>query len=282
MNSDRTRYSLRLLLLEDNEDDATLCAHLLKKSYPGARFDVVSTIEEFAQKVRTTYYDVILSDYALGPGSGVDAFRVLQKEGRDVPFILVTGALNDAQAEDCVKTGITDYVLKDNRQRLPLAISRALEERELLKEHTRAERALKDDEAKFRSLADVSSAAMFVEQETRCRYANRPAEHITGYDRHELTSMNFWKMVAPESRKPILTKTSESEVSARYEVPIVSKQRNPRWLDVTIGRLALAEGLGTLITAFDISERKRQEKEILNLDPDHFSLVELPLLRCYQ
>ena len=48
--------------------------------------------EEFSRQIRSTYYDVILSDYALGPWTGVDAFNLMQKAGRDVPFILVTGS----------------------------------------------------------------------------------------------------------------------------------------------------------------------------------------------
>lgn len=280
------KYSLRVLIVEDNPDDAALCQLLLKKTYSEARFDVVEKRENFARQIRSTYYDVILSDYALGSWTGVDAFNLTRKAGRDIPFILVTGVLDDARAIECVQSGITDYILKDHPERLPLAISRALEEKELLKEHKRAELALKESEEKFRMLADAISAATFIEQSSQCSYANRPAEWITGYGRDELVKMSFWGMVVPESRTSVFEKLSqrldEDNVASRYELRILTKQRDARWLDVTIGLLQLEGRLGTLITAFDISERKRQEKETLNLDPGQFSLVELPLLRCYQ
>lgn len=73
---------------------------------------------------------MILSDYALGPWNGVEAFNLMRKAERNTPFILVTGTLDDARAIECVQSGITDYVLKDHPERLPFAISRALEERE--------------------------------------------------------------------------------------------------------------------------------------------------------
>ena len=280
------KYSLRVLMVEDNPDDAALCQHLLRKTYSEARCDVVQTPEEFARRIRSTYYDVILSDYALGSWTGVDAFNLMQKADRDVPFILVTGILDDVRAIECVQNGITDYILKDHPERLPLAISRALEEKELLKEHKRAEQALKESEAKFRMFADAISAAAFIEQSSQCSYANRPAESITGYGRNELVKMSFWGMVIPEARKSAFEKLTrrldEQDVASRYELRILTKQRDARWLDVTVGLFQLEGRLGTLITAFDISERKRQEKETLNLDPSQFSLVELPLLRCHQ
>jgi PAS domain S-box-containing protein len=280
------KYSLRVLLVEDNADDAELCQRLLRKTYPAIRCEVVQTQQEFSRQLRNSYYDIILADYSLGQWTGVDAFNLMRKAARDIPFILVTGALNDSRAIECVKSGITDYILKDNPERLPFAISRALEERELLQEHKRAKKALSDSEAQFRMLADAISAAAFIEQDTRCSYANAPAERITGYGRDELTKMNFWGMVDPESRNSITEKlirrVDQDHVASRYELRILTKQRSARWLDVTIGTFQPEAGTGTLITAFDISERKRQEKEILNLEPDHFSLVELPFLRSYQ
>jgi PAS domain S-box-containing protein len=277
---------LRVLLVEDNADDAELCQRLLRKTYPEIRCDVVQTQQEFSRQLRSSYYDIILADYSLGPWTGVDAFNLMRKATRDIPFILVTGALNDSRAIECVKSGITDYILKDNPERLPFAISRALEERELLQEHKRAKKALSDSEAQFRMLADAISAAAFIERDTQCSYANPPAERITGYGRDELTKMNFWGMVDPESRnlitEKLIRRADQDHVTSRYELRILTKQRSARWLDVTIGTVQPEGCAGTLITAFDISERKRQEKEILNLDPDRFSLVELPFLRSYQ
>lgn len=279
------KYSLRVLLVEDNPDDAALSQRLVTKAYPGTHCEVVQTLPEFSRRIRNTYYDVVLSDYALGTWTGVDAFKLMRHAGRDVPFILVTGALNDARAIECVKSGITDYILKDHPDRLPFAISRALEEKELLAEHKRAEQALKDSDAKFRMLADSISAAAFIEQDSRCSYVNRPAERITGYGGDELVKMSFWGIVVPESRNSVIEKLThrvdKDHVTSRYELRILTKQRDVRWLDVTIGTSQLEGRLGSLITAFDISNRKRQEKEILNVDSARFSHVELPLPRGY-
>src|SRR5271170_1782675 len=135
--------SLRVLLVEDNTDDANLTERLLRESYPTMRCVTVQTREDFARQLRGAYHDVILADYALGSWTGVDAFNLMRKCERDIPFILVTGTLDDARAIECVHNGITDYVLKNRPERLPVVISRALEEKELLAEHGGAGRALK-------------------------------------------------------------------------------------------------------------------------------------------
>lgn len=93
-------------------------------------------------------------------------------------------------------------------------------------------------------------------------------------------------MLTPESRNVAIEKAADqldrADTASRYELRILTKQRYARWLDVTISRFYREATLKTLITAFDISERKRNEQDILNVDPDRFSLVELPRLRCYE
>ena len=114
---------LRVLLVEDNPDDVELCLHIMRKTYPDVHCDVVQRPLEFARRIRTAHYDVILSDYALGPWTGLDVFNLMRKAGRDLPFILLTGALGDERAIECITSGITDYVLKGHPERLAVAIS---------------------------------------------------------------------------------------------------------------------------------------------------------------
>src|SRR5579862_3673849 len=96
---------LRILLVEDNADDAELCLLALNKAYNNSHLDVVQTPEEFARQLREKAYDLVLSDYALGGWTGVDAFTYLRTQGHDIPFILVTGALGEERAVECIKNG---------------------------------------------------------------------------------------------------------------------------------------------------------------------------------
>ena len=114
-----------MLLVEDNSSDAELVLRELRRG----GFDVVSvlvqTANELRQQVRAHPPDMVLADYNLGQWRGMDALDILRAEGLDIPLILVSGALGDVTAVECIKRGATDYVLKDTLARLPLSVRRA-------------------------------------------------------------------------------------------------------------------------------------------------------------
>ena len=121
--------TLRVLLIEDNPQDVELCLWALKKGGFKVYVEVTNAKEEFADLIRSKTYDVILSDFNLRDWTAVDAIQILQDRKKDVPFVLVTGSLGDEAAVECIKKGVSDYVLKDRMARLPLAVRRALEEK---------------------------------------------------------------------------------------------------------------------------------------------------------
>src|SRR5215467_4220265 len=113
---------LRILFLEDNPDDLDLALHEIKKAKLDFCWDVAETREELAAKLQANNYDVIVSDYQLRNWTGMDALRMVQERGVVTPFILITGSLGEEAAVDCIREGVTDYVLKDRLARLPIAI----------------------------------------------------------------------------------------------------------------------------------------------------------------
>jgi diguanylate cyclase (GGDEF)-like protein/PAS domain S-box-containing protein len=260
---------LEILLIEDNQDDAALCRRALTKAQWEFHLDVVKTKEEFSDRLGAKGYDIILADYSLGPWTGADARDLLRSHGNETPVILVTGALGEEKAVECIKRGMSDYILKDRLERLPIAILRAIEAKRLQDERKDAERILRENEAKFRTLAEAIPAACFIEQRTVCQYVNRAASEITGYSREELLEMNFFALIHPDYRNTVREQAagySNDELSdARCQIQILTKGGDARWLDVTVRTFEHHGSLAALITAFDVTDRKRAEDEIRSL-----------------
>ncbi|HYG00835.1 MAG TPA: ATP-binding protein [Chryseosolibacter sp.] len=134
---------LKILMLEDLEDDVGLIERILHKQ--GIRFVSrrVDTREEFIEALESFSPDLILSDHALPQFNSLEALTICRKQNVDVPFILVTGTVSEEFAVSCLKQGADDYVLKSNLVRLPSAIQNALKQRHHEHKRKRAEKALR-------------------------------------------------------------------------------------------------------------------------------------------
>lgn len=158
--SSAPRPQLRVLLVEDDPSDRDLILRELGKSEFEIISDVAETADEFRQKVKTHRPDVVLADYNLGLWRGTEALEIMREEGLDIPLILVSGALGDVAAVECIKQGVTDYVLKDSLARLPVALRGALKDKIARAERKQAQESLaRKVEELARSNADLEQFA---------------------------------------------------------------------------------------------------------------------------
>lgn len=134
---------LKILMLEDLQDDVGLIERTLRKegmNFTGKRVD---SQKEFTQCLESFHPDVILSDHALPQFNSLEALKICRKQAVHVPFILVTGTVSEEFAVSCLKQGADDYVLKSNMVRLPSAIHNALKQRHHEAKRKKAERTLR-------------------------------------------------------------------------------------------------------------------------------------------
>jgi DNA-binding NtrC family response regulator len=149
--------NLKILILEDNLSDADLLERELKKN--GIRFisEIVQTRESFENALETFYPDIILSDYSLPSFDGVTAFNIKQEKSPDIPFIIVSGTIGEERSIELIKSGITDYALKDKLFSLTPKISRALKDAEERKEKRITDEELKAQYEKLLKIAFLQS-----------------------------------------------------------------------------------------------------------------------------
>jgi signal transduction histidine kinase len=133
---------LHVVLVEDNPFDIELVERELHKAGFEFTAAAVQRPEDFLQELRAQRPQIVLADYNLPQWRGMDALELLRREQIEVPFILVSGALGDVTAVECIKNGATDYVLKGNLARLGIAIRRALQEQQLRDRRRQAQEEL--------------------------------------------------------------------------------------------------------------------------------------------
>ena len=134
---------LKILMLEDLQDDVGLIERTLRKEGMDFSSKRVDSQEEFTRCLEYYQPDVILSDHALPQFNSLEALRICRKQAINVPFILVTGTVSEEFAVSCLKQGADDYVLKSNMVRLPSAIQNALKQRHHEVKRKKAERTLR-------------------------------------------------------------------------------------------------------------------------------------------
>ncbi len=120
--------SLRLLLVEDMEQDAVLVLRALKKGGYAPTYVRVETQEAFRRALAAQSWDVIISDHTLPAYGGLMALADLRATGKDIPFILISGTIGETVAVNAIKAGAQDYVLKADLTRLPVAVEREVRE----------------------------------------------------------------------------------------------------------------------------------------------------------
>jgi signal transduction histidine kinase len=148
---------LRVLVVEDDPSDVELVLHALRTGGIEADRDVVQTPEEFMQCIRKNNYSIVLADYKLPEWNGLETVEILRREGLDVPVILVSGALGEVKAVECIKQGAADYVLKDQLPRLADVVGRAIREKQLRDDHRRTLNELARSNRDLEQFAYVAS-----------------------------------------------------------------------------------------------------------------------------
>lgn len=141
-----------------------------------------------------------------------------------------------------------------------------------------AEKAIRESEVKFRSLAETAAAAIFIYQGEKFKYVNSATEAITGYSRSELTMMNFWDIVHPDYRELVkqrgLARQRGENIANRYEFVIVTKGGAQKWLDFTSTVIDYEGSPAGLGTAYDITELMKAQDAVLASEAKYRTLFQ--------
>ena len=260
-------HKIRILFLEDHEDDAELCIRKLKASAIEFSVDIASTRAQFEELILSKAYDIVLADFRLPGWNGLAAIRWLRSHNIQLPFVLVTGSLGDEIAVDCIREGANDYVLKDKLDRLPLAIHRALEDGRLRVSHEQATRDLREKEEQYSSIIKGAPYGIFRSREDGTILLVNPAlVKILGYENDEELLSNkmsdlYWN---PADRTGSVL-PNVSDPGAFYQCEVPWKRKDGKQIIVRLDgrRLPNSAGNQAIFEVFvqDLTEQRTLERE---------------------
>jgi len=259
---------LRILLVEHDPDDAHLCMNTLRGMDVPAHVDLVAKPEDFQRLLRENTYDVVLSDFRIPGWSGMDALALLRREGKTIPFLLVTGTLGDETAVSCIREGVSDYVLKDRLALLPHAIERAIGEQLLREEKAQTDHALQISEARYRELVENAVAGVCRESASgRFLQVNSALVRMLGYSSQQelidLPALAAYKH--PQDRERLVL--DEYRRHGRFlGIEVEWKRKDSSSVVVRLSGRGVPDEAGDLqvleIIVEDVTERRTLEKQL--------------------
>jgi signal transduction histidine kinase len=242
---------LRVLVLEDEPADAELELAALAEG----GFDCAATLADGRAAFEAAFapgrFDLVLADYRLPDYTGLEALEHVRRRDALVPFMLVSGALGEERAVEAVRSGATDYVLKQGLARLASAVRRALEERREHERHLATRRALELSQERLRAL---SRRLLEVQEEERGRLARDLHDDIG----QALTALKIQLESRARAEECIATVSHTLERVRQLSLSLRPLQLDDLGLVAALrSHLDRQAGIGGLTPHFDAAEAPR-------------------------
>jgi PAS domain S-box-containing protein len=278
---------LKVLLVEDSEDDALLLLRSLRKGGYDPTWERVDTPQDMEAALDGASWDLVISDHSMPAFSSSAALELLRRKGFvDLPFIIVSGQIGEDAAVAAMKAGAHDYLMKDNLARLNSAIERELRDAEVRRSRRRARTALRASETRFRLMVEQSplSTQIFSPDGSTLR-VNRAWEELWGVTLDQIPGYNVLQdpQLIDKGLMPYIREAFAGEATAmppvRYEpdatIPSVSDVAH-RWVQAYIYPVKDADGTiqEVVLVHEDITERKAAEEERRQAEKKYRSIFE--------
>jgi two-component system cell cycle sensor histidine kinase/response regulator CckA len=249
---------LRVLIVEDSEDDALLILHELEREGYEVSHLRVDTLDALRSSLRRCEWDIVISDFSLPSFTAMDSLRVLDESGLDLPCIIISGSISEQTSVDAMRAGARDFFTKDRMARLLPAVSRELEEAAQRRRRRAAEVALSEAKDRMRFALDAANVGTWEAHivERKADWSAR-AEMLHGLREGEFggTFEAFIATVHPDDRDRVRRQVAESrrggQAEARTEYRVIWPDGSIHWI-VDVGR-TFYDADGTPVRAAGVS-----------------------------
>ena len=255
--------SLRVLLVEDSEEDALLLVRELKRGGYEPTFERVDTAPAMLAALERERWDLVVGDHSMPAFSSTAALALLRERGLDVPFICVSGTISEDQAVAAMKAGASDYFAKGQLKRLLPAIERELRE-------AKARAALRASEASYGTLVEHAPVGIYRSTpQGKVLSVNAAVVRMLGYDSAaEVLRLDMARDVYadPAERQRLVDRDTYTD--RQYDdVEATWKRRDGHLLTVQLSVRAVRDGTGHVeyyeTFVRDVTDQRRLQQQLL-------------------
>lgn len=302
---------IRLLLIEDNEDDALLTINHLKENDYELFYRRVFSREAVKESLVNEPWDCVISDYAMHNFNGLEALEEFLIHDLEIPFILLSGTIGETLAVKAMKMGANDYIMKDHLAFLGLALDRELLDAETRRQNKKKDLQIRENEKllkvnkieieiqneelrqineelksslynlqesemKFQAITNVSfDGICLIDLDSNFVFVNPMFCTITGFSSVELLKMNVNNLHSPSLLTHFL-KNKDTKVDNYIETVIIRKDGTEVQIEVIGNSISIDSQQLVVGTIRDITERKRIKKALY--ESERFSKATLDAL----
>ena len=274
LKGDKMEEKIKVLILEDLPSDAELAEREVKSVLKNYTIVVTDTKQGFIEALENFKPDLVISDYMLPAFNGMKALQITRKKEKFIPFIILTGSMNEETAVECMKAGADDYVIKESIQRLGPAVLSVLDKKKTRQERKQAQEglacALREWEEIFQA---IGHPTLILSPRHTVLTANRAALKATGMTAGQLAGKHCYEVFHGTAQPPEDCPMEMMTRSGRLEAVEMEMEALGGTFLVSCTPVFDAQGeLEKVIhIATDVTERMRAEEErhVLDTAIDH-------------
>lgn len=262
--------TLRVLMVDDSEDDVFLIVRELKKGGYEPFYERIETSAEMKKALEDKKWDIIICDYKMPHFTVSSAIAILKESNVDVPLIIVSGNMTGDTAAECMRLGAKDCIMKGNWSCLCPTISRELEEAEIRRKKRQAEIELHMREEKYRNILETIQEAYFeIDLHGNLMFFNDSLCRVTGFPKKELLGMNHEKITDAKDVKKIAQALNVVNITGEpiqeLDWQITRKDGAKRYIEgsVSLNKDSSGRTIGYKGLLRDVTDRKRMEITLL-------------------
>jgi two-component system cell cycle sensor histidine kinase/response regulator CckA len=261
---------LRVVVIEDSDDDTLLLLRELRRGGYDLTWERVENAAALQDALTTSAWDVVISDYSLPQFDALAALEIVTGGGYDLPFIIISGTIDETKAVSALKAGAHDFLTKGHLSRLLPALERELREARERSARRQAERALLESEARYRHLVETSPDAivltdmhgtiMLSNQQAQRLYADEQATALTGVSAASLIDPTDYARAAQTYRQLLADGSVHNQ-----EFNLLRANGRSFPAEISVSVVADAEGRPTNLVSVvrDVTARKALESQFL-------------------